>query len=40
LPGPENGIDRIPVEEEYEEMTMDEIMNGKVLRTSKVLASG
>lgn len=30
LPGPENGINRIPVEDEYEEMTMDEIINGKV----------
>lgn len=29
-PLPENGINHIPVEEEYEEMTMNEIMNGKV----------
>lgn len=30
LPRPENGDHRIPVEDEYEEMSMDEIMNGKV----------
>jgi glutamate--cysteine ligase catalytic subunit len=29
LPRPANGAHRGPVEEEYEEMTMDEIMNGK-----------
>lgn len=30
LPLPENGVSRGPVEDEYEEMSMDEIMNGKV----------
>lgn len=30
LPLPENGVKRRPIEEEYEEMTMNEIMNGKV----------
>lgn len=30
LPQPENGTHRGPVEDEYEEMTMEEIMNGKV----------
>lgn len=30
LPEPENGLTLGPVEEEYEEMTMDEIINGKV----------
>jgi glutamate--cysteine ligase catalytic subunit len=28
-PLPENGTNLLPVEEEYEEMTMNEIMNGK-----------
>ncbi|KAJ7680279.1 glutamate-cysteine ligase catalytic subunit [Mycena polygramma] len=28
-PLPANGVDALPVEEEYEEMTMNEIMNGK-----------
>ena len=30
LPRPANGGCRGPVEDEYEEMSMDEIMNGKV----------
>lgn len=31
VPFPENGlVNRLPVDEEYEEMTMNEIMNGKV----------
>jgi len=36
-PMPENGIKYIPVEEEYEEMTMNEIINGKVGFTSRSL---
>jgi len=31
LSSPENGFNSGPVEEEYEEMTMKEIMNGKVI---------
>lgn len=29
-PLPENGANVLPIEEEYEEMTLNEIMNGKV----------
>lgn len=37
-PGPPiNGELRVPIEEEYEEMTMDEIMNGKVRPLVKLL---
>lgn len=32
---PENGVVKVPVEEEFEEMTLDEIMNGKVSVTYK-----
>lgn len=31
LPRPENGVHHHPVDEEYEELTMNEIMNGKVV---------
>jgi glutamate--cysteine ligase catalytic subunit len=35
-PSPERGFDYGPVEEEYEEMTMMEIMNGKVSITTLI----
>jgi glutamate--cysteine ligase catalytic subunit len=34
-PLPENMLNRGPVEDEYEEMTMNEIMNGKVSPSRK-----
>lgn len=33
IPPPEEGLPNVAVDEEYEEMTMDEILNGKVSHT-------